>query len=105
MRAIISGQADMAFVDEGTYCFVVSSDSPDLRLRCTQDAALRLFGDASDLTTVEADSIETVLVRLEKAWRENRSLHIVLTLLNSEEVEGIRLLSAECLDEFLEHSH
>src|SRR5437879_2911409 len=99
MRAFISGQAAVAVLFEGDR---VRSFELDARpVERERSAVPALFRDSSDVRSVECDSERQLLIELEKAWQNDRSLHLTLLLLDAEEDRDVRKDAAECLEDLL----
>jgi len=104
MRALISGQASTAvlFCDERVYS--VTLDAPENRREREEWEILWLFADTTDVEQVECEDEPKVLQTLELAWEKDRSLQLIIILLDSKEDIELRLSAATCLDPFLENS-
>jgi len=100
MKALISGQAGIAVLIDGSRVRSVDIDSPDPIERSGEDIPY-LFGEASDVTELSSTNLESTLAALELSWRQDRALHLVLILLNRNGDREARQMSAECLEEFL----
>lgn len=103
MKALISGQAGIAVLADGGHFLSFTLDEITPSEWQNQDLSW-LFGACSDVRSIDCDSREQLLAELELAWQQDRSLHLTLLLLNSQEESDIRRDAAECLDEFLSKS-
>jgi tetratricopeptide (TPR) repeat protein len=100
VKAIISGQAGVAILvhDGNVYTIDVDSDQP---VECELADMSHLIGEARDAYWLRDTSRERVVIELEDAWRRDRALQLMLILLDREEVDGVRMEAAECLEDLL----
>lgn len=100
MKAILSGQTAVAVCIENDQFHSISIDSPETwRERHDWEIPL-LFSDATDMLQLENMSRSQVLEKLEIAWAQDRSLQLILILLDHDEESETRIEAAECLDDF-----
>src|SRR5260370_5151515 len=97
MDALVSGQAGLAILVQGTEASLVSMDALDAESICTPNSIPYLLDGASDVVELKAVSKETALLRLQLAWKFDRALHLVLILLDREEERETRMMAAECI--------
>jgi tetratricopeptide (TPR) repeat protein len=101
MKAILSGQTALAICIENDQFHSISIDSPETwRERHDWEIPL-LFADATDMLQLENVSRSQVLEKLEITWAQDRTLQLILILLDKKEEPETRLEAAECLDDFL----
>lgn len=101
MKAILSGQTAVAVCIENDQFYSISIDAPESWSERQEWEIPLLFADATDMLQLENISRSQVLEKLEIAWAQDRSLQLILILLDHEEESETRLESAECLDDFL----
>ncbi len=104
MKAIISGQAALAVTIEGENLYSFSMNSPESWTPLKEWELPHLFSQASDVLQFENVSQSEVVAKLKSEWAQDRSLQLILILLDSEEEAQTRLEAAECLDEFLKQN-
>ena len=85
MRAILSGQAGLAVLGDDDAVWVISVEAPEDRTPCNWRDAPYLLVDADDVVELPDVSQEKALDELEQAWRRDRSLQLMLILLDREE--------------------
>lgn len=100
MRALISGQAGVAVIIEGQSSVSVDVEHHE-RIPRSQDDWPHLLAEADDLYEIEAVSDEQVIAELDLAWRKDRSLHLVLMLLDRKVDRHVRCQSADYLEQFV----
>jgi tetratricopeptide (TPR) repeat protein len=100
MKALVSGQAGVAVLLEGSSVSSLHMDSAQLVPRSQADI-VHLLGDASDIIELDGSDTKAATTALRLAWEKERALHLVLILLDTEADIEARTLSAECLEEFL----
>jgi hypothetical protein len=96
MRTLVSGQAGVAVRIDGSHCAAVRLGSPR-EIPCSPRDLAYLFGDAADIeeTTLRLE------VAVDRQWRQDRGLHLILILLDSAAEPEARREAAECLEELL----
>jgi len=101
MKAILSGQTAIAVCIEGESLYSISLDSPESWIAQQKWELPHLFADATDILQLENVSRSEVIDKLKLEWAQDRSLQLILILLDHEEEPQTRLEAAECLDDFL----
>lgn len=101
MKAILSGQTAIAVCIEGENLHSISLDSPESWIAQQKWELPHLFADATDILQLENVSRSEVIDKLKLQWTQDRSLQLILILLDHEEEPQTRLEAAECLDDFL----
>jgi tetratricopeptide (TPR) repeat protein len=101
MKAILSGQTAIAVTIEGEDLYSISVNSPESWTPRQEWELPRLFAHASDVLQLENVSRSEVIDKLKSEWVQDRSLQLILMLLDPDEESQTRLEAAECLDEFL----
>lgn len=101
MKAILSGQTAVAVCIENDQFHSISIDSPETWNERHDWEIPLLFANATDMFQLENVSRSQVSEKLEIAWAQDRSLQLILILLDQEEESETRLEAAECLDDFL----
>jgi len=99
MKALISGQADLAAVFDGDLIYAFSSETPEELLPCQPWEVSRLFGSVTDLVELRDTTHAEVAAALEQAWQKERAYNLVLILLDKLAETETRRLAAECLEE------
>jgi tetratricopeptide (TPR) repeat protein len=100
MRALVSGQAGIAVLIDGTRVSSMGINSPEL-LPCSMSDIARLFADASDVSELPNATRENALAALDLAWRQDRALQLLLILLDRNSSKRARALSVGSLEELL----
>ena len=102
MKAIVSGQAERAVYWEGSsvWCLRLDGDGP---LRCFEEDIPRLMGAATDVRTVDRDSIEQIADELELSWARDRALQLTLILFEADADEEDRCEAAGYVAEFFQN--
>lgn len=101
MKALISGQADAAVIDEGGNLFWVRGDSLHHRTQINSEQVRYVFAAVTDLEALTDTTFEDVCARLLNSWARDRSLSLFLVLVSPTEDPANRLLSAEALNEII----
>ena len=101
MKAILSGQTAVAVCIQNDQFYSINIDSPETWSERQNWEIPLLFADATDMIQLENTSRSQVLEKLEIAWAQDRSLQLILILLDQKEESETRLEAAECLDDFL----
>ncbi|OGW46535.1 MAG: hypothetical protein A2Y66_09065 [Nitrospirae bacterium RBG_13_41_22] len=101
MKAILSGQTAIAVCIEGENLYSISLDSPESWIAHQKWKLPHLFADAADILQIEDVSRSEVMDKLKLEWAQDRSLQLILILLDHKEELQTRLEAAECLDDFL----
>ncbi|MEM9365248.1 MAG: tetratricopeptide repeat protein [Planctomycetota bacterium] len=101
MKALISGQAGIAVLANGSQHWSVSVAEPDQRIPCAPEEFHLRFSGADDVASAEGDE-DAIIAQLEEAWQLDRALQMTLILLGKQKDDDIRKMAAECLEEFLE---
>ena len=101
MRAVVSGQASVAILadEKGLFCLRPGSDSP---VPCSEGDRRYLLADAGDIQEFSDVTVEQVIGQLELAWSNDRALHLTLILLDPDTSAGLRVDTADCLEEMIE---
>ncbi len=102
MNAILSGQSAVAVCIEPEQLYSISLNSPESWTLRHEWELPHLFADATDIIQLENTSRSEVLEKLKLGWVQNRSLQLILILLDHEEESQTRLEAAECLDDSLD---
>ncbi|MFZ3138859.1 MAG: tetratricopeptide repeat protein [Thermodesulfovibrionales bacterium] len=100
MKAILSGQTAVAVCIQDDQFYSISIDSPENWSERQNWEIPILFANATDMIQLENTSRSQVLEILEVAWAQDRSLQLILILLDQKEESETRREAAECLDEF-----
>lgn len=100
MKALISGQAGIAVCIENGQFYSLNVDSLDTWSELHECEIRRLISDANDLLQLDNASRSDVFTKLKVEWAQDRSLQLVLILLDKEEETEIRIEAAECLNDF-----
>jgi len=101
MKAILSGQTALAVCIEGEQFYSISLNSPESWTPRQEWELPYLFADATDILQLENVSQSEAIDKLKLEWSQDRSLQLILMLLDHEEERQTRLEAAECLDDFL----
>jgi tetratricopeptide (TPR) repeat protein len=101
MKAILSGQTAAAICIEDGQFYSISLDSPEIWSERHEWEIPLLFADATDILQLENVPRSEVLEKLKLAWAQDRSLQLILILLDCDEEPQTRLEAAGCLDDFL----
>ncbi len=98
MKALVSGQAGVAVLIEGSGILSLHFDSDARVPRSSNDIPYLLDG-AFDVLELEASSVEEVSAALDLAWRKDKSLHMTLILLDGEADSEAREIAAATFEE------
>lgn len=101
MKALISGQVATAVLVDGEHFFSFDLDTPGETVRREVWEIPLLLADATDIQEIDNTSELAAIEELELAWTKDRTLQLILILLDSDEEAENRLNAAECLNEFL----
>ena len=101
MKAIISGQVEVAVLIDNDKNYLITLDNPELKREVSNYAISRIFADANDVISIDVASEKQVKETLELLYMKDRALLLILILLDVDEVFDNRMLAAECLSEFL----
>ncbi len=101
MRALLSGQADLALVFDGDSAFTVTSERPDQRSPVDPTGLTRIFGPVTDLEELVDATNDEIVRTLERSWEKDRAYRLMLILLDGGGDVGARAMAAECLAEML----
>jgi len=101
MKAILSGQTAAAICIEDGQFYSISLDSSEIWSERHEWEIPLLFADATDILQLENVPRSEVLEKLKLAWAQDRSLQLILILLDCDEEPQTRREAAECLDDFL----
>jgi tetratricopeptide (TPR) repeat protein len=101
VKALISGQAGVAILLEGSAVYSIDIDSTDDLVRREHADIRLLVGEAQDAYWLRGKTQDEVVAELGVAWRRDRSLQLFLMALDPEEDDEFRAEAAECLDDLL----
>lgn len=101
MKAIISGQYGTAVLIEGSAYSSIDIDSEGETVPRNVSDVRHLLSDASDAYVIKSTTKEHAIAELERAWKRDRTLQLLLILLDHNEESQTRRDAAECLEEFL----
>lgn len=102
MKALISGQAGLALFIQGNEIVVVTVDDLEKEKKYSLNASYGLLADATDVVSYDSISKLNAIKILDLHWHFDRSLHLILILLDSSELKDLRLEAAECLEDFFQ---
>jgi tetratricopeptide (TPR) repeat protein len=101
MDALVSGQAGIAILVQGTEALLVSMDALDSEFVCSPNSIPYLLDGTSDVVELKAVSKETAILQLQLAWKFDRALHLILILVDGEEESETRMMAAECIPDLV----
>lgn len=101
MKTLISGQSGLAIFVQGNEAVVTSIGDKEEK-KVSLNALNGLLADATDVITRESISKSNAIKLLEYCWRCDRSLHLIIILLDSDELDDLSLSAAECLEELFQ---
>lgn len=101
MKAIISGQAGLAILMDGQSIYSIDVDSTDQLIKRDFWEVRHLLNEASDAYLLKNTTKERIVAELERAWRRDRALQLMLILLDPTNEQDLRQESAECLEDLL----
>ncbi|MCP4583478.1 MAG: tetratricopeptide repeat protein, partial [candidate division Zixibacteria bacterium] len=101
MKALISGQVGTAVLIEEEKIASFSIDDPDQIIERSEHEIHCIFHDATDFTILKDTNMDHVLSELDKLWKKDRAMHMLLILLDNSEDNDTRQLASECLEEYL----
>ncbi len=104
MKALISGQAATAVYFDNNRAYSTNLDSGESFIEREEWEVLLLFADADDIQQLDSESSTEILRELQQAWEKDRSLQLILILLDSSEDKETRLLAADCFNEFFSNN-
>ena len=101
MNAVLSGQASVAILENEEGLFSLRPDS-ELPVKCSQGDRRYLLADALDVQEFTDVTTEQAIKELKLAWSKDRALHLMLILLDRDTSAGLRVDTADCLEEMIE---
>jgi tetratricopeptide (TPR) repeat protein len=101
VNAIISGQAGLAILLDGGSVYSVDIDSPAEQVRRELADIRHLIGGVRDAYWLRGTTQANAIAELKAAWQRDRSLQLLLLLLDEDEEIDLRKEAAECLDDLL----
>jgi hypothetical protein len=100
MTAIVSGQAGLVVLVNGSKCSCRRIANPEYQL-CERGDIPYLFADASDVISIDAKSPEQAFRILEHEWANDRCLHLLLILLDRASHLYAKRLASAALEKLL----
>jgi tetratricopeptide (TPR) repeat protein len=100
LKVLISGQAGLAVIVDGDGVASIDVETRHRIARSPQEWPYML-SDANDVYELNDISDAEIVKELDLAWQKDRSLHLVLVLLDRDADKKARQESATYLDEFL----
>jgi tetratricopeptide (TPR) repeat protein len=101
MKALLSGQTGVAVCIEDEELHSINVSSPDSWTARNEWELPYIFADAPDIIELDNISRLEVLEELHFEWAKDRSLQLILILLDIGEEAQTRFEAAECLDSLL----
>ena len=102
MNAVISGQAETAFVLDGDRAWTINFYEPDTDVPRAPAEFSRLFSDVDDMQFIEDMNRDEIAQRLEVAVDDAAALYLALMLFDAQTDEDIRVEAAQELEKLLE---
>ena len=97
MKALVSGQAGLAIIKANDSFRVLSVEASESFVDIPTGDVRLLLGNLSDLTELDADSVDDLAEAIRSRQSSDRALQFSLILLDREEHQEIRSEAAECL--------
>lgn len=97
MRAVVSGQLGMALIVDGGGALQVDTDEALRTEARSMDVIAELLREAADATVVDVLDLNSLNEELERVWRRDRALQLILIVLDAELSRSTRSMSAEAL--------
>ena len=99
MQAMVSGQAGLALLVDGDAMWSVEIDEPTRRVPRRRADVPHLFDGVTDLARLDGVTEASVVETLERAWRNDRALRLILILLDRGAGDELRASVVESLDD------
>lgn len=106
MKILVSGQAGLAIAVEGLETArVFPIESPESPMSVRTAEIRFLLDGATDVVEFEDIPDDEIVRYLEWSWSRDRSLHLIVIVLDPQEDAEVRRLAAESLNELLSEAH
>ena len=105
MKALISGQFATAFILDRDGATSIHVDNLAERSERSEHDVKWFLHEATDVQVLEDTTSDQVISELERAWERDRSLHLMLILLDPAEDSDTRVLACECLSDLFLSDH
>lgn len=99
MKTLISGQAGLAIFVQGNEAAVISVEDRKEK-RFPLSALNALLADSTDIRSFESISRSLAEKWLDFYWRSDRTLQLIIIILDMDESDDLVSEAAECLEEF-----